>query len=297
MIDHFVRPITGGTNYGERPLRYHYWRTGYGQAIESHLNFWVAQAGVYHCKANYATGNFERLTFNLQFFYHVEGKATLEQNGTLCRLREGDLLIVPKGTAFRYSSKRGMRYHWFAVNGCWPSLFFNLERVLPLDYDAEIENKFVEIRETLILRQQGYDLQAIGLAFALVSRMRALSGQTTLPESGYPDVVRNAIYLLRENYKRPFNAAEVAQAVGLSSAHLHTLFHKWVGESPQRFHTRYRIEQAKRLLAQQPLPIFEVAYHIGFSDARYFARVFKQMTGVTPSQYAKRDFAREISSS
>lgn len=293
MINQLVRPITGGTNSGERPLRYQYWRTGYGEPIEPMLDFWVAQAGIYHCKPNYVTGNFEKRVYSLQFFYHVDGAAQLEHNGLVCPVRQGDLLVVPQGAQYRYHSKRGMRYHWFALNGRWPSLFFSLDRLLTLGYDAEIENKFIDIRETLILRQPGYDLHAIGLAFAFLARVRDVSGQVVLPESGYPDVVRNAIALLRENYIRPFNAAEVAQAVGLSPAHLRTLFHKWVGESPQKFHTRHRIEQAKRLLSQQPLPIFEVAYHVGFSDARYFARVFKQLTGVTPSQYAKREFSGE----
>ncbi|MEM7118752.1 MAG: AraC family transcriptional regulator [Chloroflexota bacterium] len=289
-MNQFVRPIMGGTNAGERPLRYDYWRTGYGQPLESQLEFWIAQAGVYHCKPHYATGHFERRVFSLQFFYHVEGHGQLEHSSGICQVEPGDLLVVPQGTAYRYSSQRQMRYHWFAINGRCPLIFCNLNRIFSLHYDAEIENKFVEIRETLILRQAGYDLQAIGLAFGLLARVRDISGQTAVPESGYPDVVRNAVALLQENYKRPFNAAEVAAAVGLSPGHLRTLFHKWVGESPQKFHTHYRIEQAKRLLSQQPLPIFEVAYQVGFSDARYFARVFKQTTGMTPSQYAKRDF-------
>ena len=34
--------------------------------------------------------------------------------------------------------------------------------------------------------------------------------------------------------------------------------------------------------------IYEIAHHIGFEDAQYFARVFKKLTGLTPTQYLNR---------
>ena len=84
----------------------------------------------------------------------------------------------------------------------------------------------------------------------------------------------------------PFNAAQTADTVGLSQSHLRALFEKWVGEPPKRFHTRCRIDQAKRLLNEQRLSVFEVAFHLGFADVHHFSRVFKQITGMAPSHFA-----------
>jgi len=67
---------------------------------------------------------------------------------------------------------------------------------------------------------------------------------------------------------------------------LRALFEKWVGESPQQFHTRCRIDEARRLLNQDNLSISEIALRVGFHDPRYFSRVFKQVSGMPPSQYA-----------
>lgn len=107
-------------------------------------------------------------------------------------------------------------------------------------------------------------------------------------ESAYPLVVRDAIAVMREAYTVPFDAQKVALAVGVSPAQLRTLFKRWVGESPLQFHTGYRIEQAQKLLDQQSMAIYEIAYHVGFEDAQYFARVFKKVTGLTPTQYLNR---------
>ena len=46
-----------------------------------------------------------------------------------------------------------------------------------------------------------------------------------------------------------------------------------------------RVEGAKLLLKEQPLPIKEVAYSCGFEDEKYFMRVFKNIVGITPSEY------------
>jgi len=281
-----LRPIAGGTNDGARPARYDYWRTGYGTSNPAGLDFWVAQAGEYHCKPNYITGDFEH-TNRTQVFYHLAGEAVFKYQKHVVPVSRGDLLIIPPYHPFSYNARQGMKHHWFALEGIWPQVFGTQRvHVHSLRYNTEVESKLVEIRETLILRKPGYPLQAVGLFYELMAWVEEISGVSTVPESAYPEAVRNAIIFLRENYAVPFSAAETATTVGLSQSHLRALFDKWLGESPKKFHTRYRIDQAKRLLSEQHLPVFEVAYHVGFTDARHFSRVFKQLTGVTPSEYA-----------
>lgn len=282
------RPIFGSTNDGRRPRRYHYWRTGYGTPLLNRLPFWVRQAGEYHTRPNYVTSDFEYPAANIQFFYHLAGVAWLEVGGRALQVKPGDLMMLPPDASFSYHAEQGMQHHWIGLEGNWPQSMYQQRRLLSLGIDAEIEQKFVEVREVLILRPPGYALQAISLVFGLLARIAALSGDKGGPESGYPDPVRSALMFLRETYTEPFRATDTAQAAGVSASYLRALFEKWVGESPGQYHTRYRIEQAQRLLSDPSLTIYEVAYHVGFNDARYFSRVFKQMNGVSPSQYARR---------
>ncbi len=281
------RPITGGTNEGARLRRYNYWRTGYGSGRPAKFDFCVAQAGEYHCKPNYITGGFEH-TGRTQLFYHLTGQAIFEYPGHSGLVSPGDMFFAPPGHSFTYSSRQGMKHHWLALEGSWPRVLGEPGiKVFSLGYDPEIEAILIEIREILILRRPGYPLRAIGVFYELIARVEEISGVSTAPESAYPETVRNAIIFLRENYANPFNAAQTAAVVGLSQSHLRALFEKWVGESPKRFHTRCRIDQAKRLLSEQRLPVFEVAFHVGFADAHHFSRIFKRIIGVAPSRYAE----------
>jgi AraC-like DNA-binding protein len=51
------------------------------------------------------------------------------------------------------------------------------------------------------------------------------------------------------------------------------------------FQQTLRMKQAKHLLKTENLPVEEIAFMIGYDDPSYFARVFKNETGRTPSQY------------
>lgn len=280
-----LRPISGGTNDGMRPLLYDYWRTGYGVPIIPKPDLWVALAGEYHCKPGYATGSYEH-SDRIQLFYHLEGKAVLGNGRVTIPITRGDLLIFPPDHQFVYQSDEAIKHHWIGADGIWPPLFAQQGlHHLSLAYDSGIEAKFVAIREVLILRKTGHGLQAIGLLYELMARVVELLGRTAVSQTIYPDTVQNAIIHLRENYAEKYEAATTAAAAGVSQSHLRALFEKWLSESPRQFHTRYRIEQAVRLLSEQKLSVTEVAYHLGFADTRHFSRTFKRVMGLSPGKY------------
>jgi Helix-turn-helix domain len=47
----------------------------------------------------------------------------------------------------------------------------------------------------------------------------------------------------------------------------------------------YRMQQAKRLLANPRMPVADVAVAVGFNDPSYFTRVFRKQEGASPSEY------------
>jgi AraC-like DNA-binding protein len=281
------RPIAGGTNQGLRPLRYTYWRVGYGSSEGFALDFWIERAGEFHTKPGAYEASQHNHPQSSQFYFHLDGVAEMEANGGGTAVSPGDVLAMPVGVPFRYHSQSVIRYHWFSIPHFWPIVLGSADDVhwLARGFDAELEARFTEIREILILGKPGYALRAIGVFYELLARVM----ERTSPDnntSNYPEAVRNALTYLREN-SAAYDAMGVATAVGLSQSHLRALFEKWVGESPKQFHTRCRMDEARRLLQQGDLTVSQVALQVGFHDARYFSRVFKQMTGVPPSQYAQ----------
>lgn len=80
-------------------------------------------------------------------------------------------------------------------------------------------------------------------------------------------------------------AEELATLCGLSLSSFKRAFKKEFDDTPKNYINHQRIERAKELLNISDLHINEIAYDLGFNDALYFTRLFKNKTGMSPSTY------------
>jgi len=87
------------------------------------------------------------------------------------------------------------------------------------------------------------------------------------------------------NFHRDISLEEVSRATGLSPQYFSRFFKEETGENFIDYLTRVRITEAKRLLKEQKLSIKEVSYHVGYNDPNYFSKIFKKVTGLSPSGF------------
>lgn len=99
--------------------------------------------------------------------------------------------------------------------------------------------------------------------------------------------VREALAYIRQHYASNITVEMVAAEVFVSPTHLMHLFRKNLDKTFYECLTDLRIEEAKRMLRDPKYRVYEVSERIGFGDAKYFSQIFKKMTGMTPSEYAK----------
>ena len=108
--------------------------------------------------------------------------------------------------------------------------------------------------------------------------------------------ISHAVRFIETNYSRSISIEDLTQCAKLSRSRLDTLFKIETGVSPVKYLKQARIRRAAQLLASDdPLTIKEVMASVGLSDKSHFARDFKQVLGLTPSEY-KRDTARREAS-
>jgi len=84
---------------------------------------------------------------------------------------------------------------------------------------------------------------------------------------------------------QPLRIGRLAEQFGLSTRTLSRRFESATGRGPQAYLQHARIQQAKRLLETTTDPIDEIRRHVGYLDPAAFRRAFKQMTGLSPSEY------------
>jgi len=87
------------------------------------------------------------------------------------------------------------------------------------------------------------------------------------------------------------SVSNILEKTGYSKDHIRRKFIDERGVSPVEYLTSLRVAHAKKLLRKQKelnLPISEIGTLCGYYDPRYFARIFKKETGLTPSEYIKK---------
>lgn len=99
--------------------------------------------------------------------------------------------------------------------------------------------------------------------------------------------VRKAVSFIQSNYCNPIKVTDVAEYVCINRSYLYTLFQNSLGMSPQQFLTTFRITKATELLQLTALPIESIALSCGYRDPLVFAKAFRQMKKMSPSNYRK----------
>lgn len=114
-------------------------------------------------------------------------------------------------------------------------------------------------------------------------------GGERIPDLGgdCPQAVSRAKEYIEEHYAEEITLQKVANVVGISPGYLSTLFAQYLGCGFVDHLIKIRVEHACDYLRQNYFKTYEIAYKIGYRDEKYFARVFKKVTGMSPGEYRK----------
>ncbi|MET8877046.1 AraC family transcriptional regulator [Nocardia sp. NPDC004604] len=97
--------------------------------------------------------------------------------------------------------------------------------------------------------------------------------------------LRRARDLADRDYAEPLNLDELAAAAGVSKYHFLRAFAAVYGVTPAAYLAERRIERAQDYLRATNLTVTEVCMLVGYSSLGSFSSKFRQLVGVTPSEY------------
>lgn len=100
-----------------------------------------------------------------------------------------------------------------------------------------------------------------------------------------PPMVSRAKDFIEDHQAEDLSLTDVARAVNASTFYFCKVFKKSTGINFTDYVSRVRIEKAKNLALNPNLRISEIAFEVGFQSLTHFNRVFKRITGMSPTQY------------
>lgn len=90
---------------------------------------------------------------------------------------------------------------------------------------------------------------------------------------------------IENHFMEDISMQSAAQAMGYSEAYFCKLFKQCFRVNFSAYLNEYRIEKAKAMMENPRVNVKDIGMACGYSDSNYFARVFKRITGQTPSEY------------
>ena len=105
----------------------------------------------------------------------------------------------------------------------------------------------------------------------------------------YPtELVRGVANYVQRHLSEAITTAQVADSLFMSRQHLSRRFTQEAGMPPAAFIRREKTEEAKRLLRYTDKSLSAIALYLGFSSQGHFAKVFRELTGMTPGEYREK---------
>lgn len=99
------------------------------------------------------------------------------------------------------------------------------------------------------------------------------------------ECVRNSVLYLQNNFQKQVTLKEVADAVHVNPSYLSRTFKKEMGSSFSAYLTKLRLDNAKHCLENSTDNIKCIAFESGFKNPSYFHTVFKNNTGISPTDF------------
>lgn len=98
-------------------------------------------------------------------------------------------------------------------------------------------------------------------------------------------LIRKVLTLIEREIEGEISLGALAEALEVTPSYLSHLFKKDLGENFVSYVRKKKIEYAIELLRNTNLRVYEIAHRLSYRDLNYFNRIFKIVTGVTPTEY------------
>jgi len=127
------------------------------------------------------------------------------------------------------------------------------------------------------------------LEYIFAGKIKELvEGLNEVRDAEMSSLISLALDFIKENYNKNISLDDVAKEINMSYHYFSKFFKESTGSKFSDYISELRIEEAKKLLGNPINNIKDVCYAIGYNDPNYFSKIFRKMTGLTPTEYRQK---------
>lgn len=163
-------------------------------------------------------------------------------------------------------------------------MFLGLIGKLTKDYDFKIGSY---LSEESIVRDINKINNIKDLHDYLVNNFIEISSD--ISEKSSDGIINKMLMYINKNYYKDLKLEGLSEIFNYNSAYLGKLFKSKVGENFNTYLDKIRIQEAKNLLMENHLKVYQVSEKVGYKNIDYFHSKFKKYVGMSPISYRKKN--------
>jgi len=220
-----------------------------------------------------------------KLYFVNSGNGYLRHNGKTLPLEGGYVYVIPSNCDVSY----GCTY----LDKIWVSLdIYGIDKLdLMLNYTEVKRFPFSQKEfDELYAALSAGDYTQLFKVFSIMQNViytYTASTPISLPIKSYSTLVTQAMKYIQNNIRISLRTDEIAAELKVSPSTLRQKFKSEQGETIGKYIDRLVFAKAQSLLADDWVSIDNISSRLGFNDRFYFSNRFKELFGVTPSQYRR----------
>lgn len=160
-----------------------------------------------------------------------------------------------------------------------------------LKYSKRVQLLFSQMLDESFRKSQ---VKSRFMDYFLTCLLMELSGEFKEQENkDISEEISNIKNWIRSNYNQSITVAKIAELFHYNPDYLSNMFKKTAHISLKKYINEIRINEAKNILVSTSYSLKEIAFQCAFNDEKYFLKVFKQIEGVTPTEYKTAFFKKK----
>jgi len=233
---------------------------------------------------SHASGLFE-------FHYFISGEGSFRDGGTVFTIEPGSLYLTLPGSTHQISAteaKRPITYYALLVDAEGETEAMSLLEALgrhrgAFGIGASQRFFFADLLEKSASRRSELEKAAHHGLFAFLYALAA--GQVASRGTSDNAHVEKALAIMQGAIERRLDLKSLCDRIQLSREHFVRVFTERMGMPPMRYYSRLKIEAARAMLSSTNLRIQEIADKLGYENQFNFARAFRRVSDMSPTQY------------
>lgn len=217
-----------------------------------------------------------------EFFYFLDGRGQIRTPDKTLHVSHYDMIVFPPGVSHEEFSDTIQPEELIFICASIPTTQSYQASFQMRDLEGNLQWLFTQVlSEFRSKRSFSQEVIQRYLESILYLIKRYYKSYEPRPLDSFEFCLR----YIHDHFQESLTLDHLASLCYMSQSYLSRVFKKQIAMSPMKYLSLVRIEKSKEFLHREKLSVRSAAFRVGFEDYHYFCRVFKKITGITPSEY------------